>query len=338
MVCQRPLSFQAQPRAGAPGCQPAARAASRAGSFWPGRREGINLVRGYVYIFAAAALWGLIGPFAKLAFQEGVSPLEVAFWRAVLAWCCFGPQALVQRQVRVALADLPVLGLFSLTGVFFFYGSYQLAVQQGGAALASVLLYTAPAWVALLAALLFKEKMTPLKMVALAATLAGVALVSLGSGTGLAGGGGATASAVFFGLVAGFCYSLYYIFGKYFGAKYSAATVFFYILPMGAACLVPWLHRMPPSGTAWWALLWIALLSTYGAYHCYYAGLKRLEAGRAAIAATLEPVVAAVVAFFWWGEYFTPAGYIGSLLILAAVVLTIRDQSGAAPRDGENTP
>jgi drug/metabolite transporter, DME family len=303
-----------------------------------GHREGLKVLKGYVYIFAAAALWGLIGPFAKLAFQEGVPPLEVAFWRAVLAWCCFGPQAIVQRQVRVALADLPILGLFSLTGVFLFYGSYQLAVQKGGAALASVLLYTAPAWVALLAALFFKEKMTPMKWAALTATLAGVSLVSLGSGSGFAGGSGETASAVFFGLVAGFCYSLYYIFGKYFGAKYSAATVFFYILPMGAACLVPWLHLAPKSDTAWWALLWIALLSTYGAYHCYYAGLKHLEAGRAAIAATLEPVVAAVVAFFWWGEYFSPAGYIGSLLILAAVVLTIRDQSGRRSPNAERAP
>jgi DME family drug/metabolite transporter len=285
-------------------------------------------MRGYAYIFAAAILWGLIGPFAKLAFQEGITPLEVAFWRAVLAWCCFGPQALVQRQIRVAASDLPALGLFSLTGVFLFYGSYQLAVQKGGAALASVLLYTAPAWVALLAALFFKEKMTPMKTAALLTTLAGVALVSLGSGAGFAGGSGETASAVFFGLVAGFCYSLYYIFGKYFGTKYSAATVFFYILPMGAVCLLPWLHPTPKSWTAWWALLWIAVLSTYGAYHCYYAGLKHLEAGRAAIAATLEPVVAAVVAFFWWGEFFAPAGYLGSLLILAAVIMTIRDRSG----------
>jgi DME family drug/metabolite transporter len=296
------------------------------------------MMRGYLYIFAAAILWGLIGPFAKLAFQEGVAPLEVAFWRAVLAWLCFGSQAVVQRRIRVAVSDLPALGLFSLTGVFLFYGSYQLAVQKGGAALASVLLYTAPAWVALMAALIFKERMTLRKTVALAATLAGVSLVSLGSGATFGGGSGATGSAVFFGLVAGFCYSLYYIFGKYFGAKYPASTVFFYILPMGAVCLAPWLHPTPKSWTAWWALLWIAVLSTYGAYHCYYAGLKHLEAGRAAIAATLEPVVAAVVAFFWWGEYFSPAGYVGSLLILAAVILTIRDRSAPAAPDGKPAP
>ena len=296
-------------------------------------------MQGYLYIFAAAALWGLIGPFARLAFQEGVAPLEVAFWRAVLAWLCFGPQAVLQRRVRVAPTDLPALALFSLTGIFLFYGSYQLAVQQGGAALAAVLLYTAPAWVALMAGLFFKERMTPVKWTALALTLAGVSLVSLGSGASIAADSGRMASAVAFGLVAGFCYSLYYIFGKYFGGKYPAETVFFYILPMGAACLAPWCDFAPKSWTAWWALLWVAVLSTYGAYHCYYAGLKHLEAGRASIAATLEPVVAAVVAFVWWGEVFAPAGYIGSVLILAAVILMVREPGPRAPqRDLPETP
>jgi DME family drug/metabolite transporter len=183
-----------------------------------------------------------------------------------------------------------------------------------------------------MAGFFFKERMTPVKWVALAGTLAGVALVSLGSGTSVAASAGHRGAAVVFGLVAGFCYSLYYIFGKYLGGKYPAETVFFYILPMGAVCLAPWCDFAPKSWTAWWALIWLAVLSTYGAYHCYYAGLQYLEAGRAAIAATLEPVVAALVAFLWWGEYFSPAGYLGSALILAAVIGMVREPAG--PQNG----
>jgi drug/metabolite transporter (DMT)-like permease len=89
----------------------------------------------------------------------------------------------------------------------------------------------------------------------------------------------------------------------------------------------------PKNGTAWAALGALALLCTYGAYFCYYLGLKTLEAGRASIVATLEPVIAAAVAFFWWGEYFTPAGYAGSLLILGGVGVMLRD-SLRAPREG----
>ena len=69
----------------------------------------------------------------------------------------------------------------------------------------------------------------------------------------------------------------------------------------------------------------MAFFSTYGAYYCYYIGLKHMEASRASITATLEPVVAAVVAYFWWGETFTLMGYIGSALILGAVILMVLD-------------
>jgi len=70
-------------------------------------------------------------------------------------------------------------------------------------------------------------------------------------------------------------------------------------------------------------LISIAALCTYGAYFCYYIGVRYLEASRASIAATLEPVVAAVVAFFWWGESFGVTGYVGSALILGAVLLMV---------------
>jgi drug/metabolite transporter (DMT)-like permease len=288
----------------------------------------MEVVKGYLCIIGAAGLWGLIGPLAKLAFQEGVAPLEVAFWRALLAWLCFGGQALWQRQVRVRPEDLPWLGFFGLTGVFVFYGSYQLAVRQGGAALASVLLYTAPAWVALLAARFFREALTRAKLAALGLTLIGVALVSFGAGRGEAGP--MSGAAVFWGLTAGFCYALYYLFGKRFAPRYAAATVFAYILPVGALCLSPWAVWSAKSTSAWAALAALALFSTYGAYHLYYAGLKRLEAGRAAITATLEPVVAGGVAYLWWGEFFQAIGYLGSGLILTAVVIMIRDSLRAA--------
>ncbi|MDY0376583.1 MAG: EamA family transporter [Desulfobacterium sp.] len=280
---------------------------------------------GYIYILAAATLWGFLGPFGKMAFQEGVSPLEVAFWRAMLAWLLFAAQAFYQRRVRVNLRDLPGLALFGFLCVTMFFGSYQIAVEKGGAAMASVLLYTAPAWVFLLSRFFLNEGVNLKKITALGLTLAGVILISRNQqvqAMGIAGEGGI--SAVLFGLLAGFCYSLYYIFGKHFSDKYSASVLFLYILPFGAVCLLPWFSFAQKSVTAWLALGAIAVFSTFASYHFYYAGLRRIEAGRASIIATAEPVVAALVAWCWWGESFTVYGYFGSVLILAAVLLMIR--------------
>ncbi|MFH1153736.1 MAG: EamA family transporter [Pseudomonadota bacterium] len=281
-------------------------------------------IKGYLYIFMAAGLWAFIGPLGKMAFAQGITPLEVAFWRAVLAWLCFGTQAVIQRRVRVSPGDLPRLALFGFLCVTLFYGSYQVAVEKGGAALASVLLYTAPAWVVLLSWLVLKESLTRLKITALIFTITGVTLIAANSGSGFSLGSGVGFSAVAFGLLSGFCYSLYYIFGKMFSDRYSAPVLFLYILPFGALCLFPFVSFAEKTPEAWTALVLLAVFCTFGAYHSYYAGLKIIEAGRASILATTEPVLAALVAWVWWGESFTLAGYAGSLLILVAVVLMIR--------------
>jgi len=280
-------------------------------------------LKGYLLIVTAAVLWGGIGPVSKLAFAQRATPMEVAFWRAVLAWFFFGIHAVVKKETGIVKTDIPFIILFALTGVTLFYSSYQMAVKNGSAALAAVLLYTAPAWVAVMSRFFFKESLTLVKLLALLLTLAGVFLVSyVPAGTGNTGMI-VSVNVILFGLLAGFFYSLYYIFGKYFSNRYSAPNLFLYILPIGALGLMPWVRFSGLSPVSWGALIFIAFFSTYGAYYCYYSGLKFLEPTRAAITATIEPVVAAFISFLWWGEYFTGFGYAGSLLILAAVVLMV---------------
>jgi drug/metabolite transporter, DME family len=284
-------------------------------------------IKGYLCIIAAAALWGLIGPISKKAFHEGLAPMEVAFWRAMLTWGLFGVHAMMKGEIRVRRGDIPAILVFGITGVTVFYGAYQTAVNTGGAAVAAVLLYTAPAWVAVMSRLYFKEVITPVKLAALAMTLIGVSGVSIGTGNMDGAGICINPSALFYGLLSGFCYALYYIFGKYFSGRYDSPTIFFYILPIGAVALLPGVDFSHKTFSAWMSLIFLAVFSTYGAYYFYYAGLRYLEPTKAAITATLEPVIAAIVAYVWWGEYFNLTGYLGSALILSAVVLMVVDGS-----------
>ncbi|MFM9420067.1 DMT family transporter [Thermus scotoductus] len=275
---------------------------------------------GYLYLLLAAFLWGLIGPVSRLAFQEGLTPLAVAFFRAGIAWVFFGLHALLLRQVRVERRDALPLLLFGLVGVSLFYGSYQLAVVYGGAALASVLLYTAPAWVALLSLVVLKEPLDRTGLLAVALTLLGVGLMGVGGGSGVR----VLSLALFFGLLSGFTYALYYIFGKLYLPRYATPTLFLYALPMGALGLLPWVEFAPLSLRAMEALLFLGVFSTYGAYLAYYAGLKRLPATRASVVATLEPVVANLFAFLLFREVLSLWAYLGAGLVLLAVVLTVR--------------
>lgn len=283
---------------------------------------------GYVYIFLAAVLWGLLGPVSRLAFHEGVEPLEAAFWRALLAGVLFGAHALARRRTRVEARDLPAVAAFGVVGVALFYGAYFLAVREGGAALAAVLLYTAPVWVALMAVLFLRERIGVRKAAALALALAGVAGIALSSGGAVRVG----PAGVAWGLLAGWTYALYYLFGKRFFDRYEAPTLFLYVLPVGALALFPFVEIVPKSATAWAVLLFLAVVPTYLAYLLYAAGLRRVEATRAATVATVEPVVAAVAAYLMWGERWSPAGYLFAGLVLGGVLLMVSARERAGGR------
>ena len=294
---------------------------------------------GYAYIVAAALLWATIGPAARFALRAGIEPLEISFWRAAIAGALFALHATVRGRLHIARRDLPAVAGFAVLGVTIFYWSYFRAVETGGAALAAILLYTAPAWVAVAAALWLGERLTARKTLAVALTLAGIALVAVGSGSGtLPGAGSASArfSALAWGLLSGLAYAGYYLFGKRYFTRYEASTLFAYALPLGALLLLPAVTLAPKSSTAWLVLVFLAVVPTYGAYLLYGFGLARLEATRAATVATLEPVAAAALAYAVWGEALRGVGYAGAALVLGGVLLAATEPEApeAPPHEG----
>ncbi|GAA5511959.1 putative inner membrane transporter YicL [Deinococcus carri] len=276
-------------------------------------------------ILLAAVLWGLLGILGKNAQAAGVGPLEVAFWRAALGGGLFALHAALTRAPLPRGRDLWLTVAFGVVGVSVFYGAYQLAVRAGGASLASVLLYTAPAFVALLGWALLRERLGVREGLAVAGTLGGIALISLGGGQGV----NVTVAALGWGLTAGFTYSLYYLYGKTFFARYAPTALYAVALPVGALGLLPFVSFSAKTTAAWGSLVGIAVLSTYLAYLAYSAGLKRLPATRASVIASLEPVVAAGLAALLFGERLSPTALLGAALVVgAALLLSVGGRDG----------
>lgn len=281
---------------------------------------------GYALVFLAAVLWGLIGLFSRTVLDAGVGALEIAFWRALIAGGAFAAHAAAVGRLRVrSRGDLGALAAFALVGVTLFYAALNLAIDAGGVSLAFVLLYTAPAFVAVLAWPLLGERLTRRKAALVALAVAGVVLVAQ------AGGGGvrATPAALAWGLAAGASYAAYYLFGKWVLHRYAPVTIFAVVLPIGALGLLPFVEFVPKSAAVWGWLAALALVSTYLAYLVYYTGLRATEASRAVLVATVEPVVAAGIAALAFGERLGWVGWGGAGLILAAAALAALPGRGA---------
>ena len=191
---------------------------------------------------------------------------------------------------------------------------------------AAVLLYTSPVFVTLLSALFFRERITSHKVAALALTFAGCVLV-----TGLLPLGQQSVSylTILYGLGAGFGYALYSIFGKLALRQYASSTVTFYTFLFAALASLP-LSGLPRHLEAladWRAILGglgIGVLCCILPYLLYTEGLRYTEAGKAAILATVEPFVAALLGICLFHESVTFYKLLGMGAIFLAILLLNR--------------
>ena len=213
--------------------------------------------------------------------------------------------------------------------------SYFWTTVHSQASVAVVLLYTGPAFVMLLSALLFRERITGRKLLCLGMTILGCALVS-----GLAGGASLGLPVLLAGLGSGFFYALYTIFARFALRRYDSMTVTAYTFLLGTlGALIPG----DPAGAARILagspilLLWvlgIALVSTAIPYYLYTWGLQHMDPGRAAILASVEPLVGAVLGMTAYGEPHGVPKLLGIALILAAILVL----NGKEKESGKRSP
>lgn len=287
---------------------------------------------GSIAILLAVLCWGLLGVMSRVAMSDGAPPLTVAFWRAALAALLFTVHAAITRAEPLQRADRPAAVFLGVAGVAVLYYSYLNAIEQGGVALSSILMYSAPIWVAIGGRIFFHERVSARATAALSLTLVGVAIVALASGTGEVRW---SPSAVGWGLLSGAMYALYFLVGRRLFSRNASARVMAWALGVGAATMLPFVPFQSLSRSAWGGVAFLALVCTYAAYLAYAEGVKRLPSARAATIATLEPVIAVVAAYVVWGERLSPLGLAGAALVIGGVLLSAAGESrtsAASPR------
>ena len=278
----------------------------------------------YASILLAAAQWGIIAHWNRRLMAGGLSPTGIVtvrnFGGMVLLCAVF---AVKDRGVfRVKKEHLKYFFGTGIVSVMLFTICYFSCQQICSLAVASILLYTAPSFVVVLSAILWKEPITRRKLAALFLTLLGCAMVcGLFSGTVTV-----TLTGVLLGLGAGFFYALYSIFGRYALAHYDSMTVtvwtFLFAGPASLLLIRPADLTALDSDIAMpMTAVCLVVFSTVLPYLFYTAGLSRVESGKASIIASLEPVVASLAGVAAFGEPMTAMTAAGILCVLGGVAI-----------------
>ncbi|MFO8034448.1 MAG: EamA family transporter [Candidatus Bipolaricaulota bacterium] len=286
-------------------------------------------------ILAAVVCWSGLGVMGKELYRLGADPLTVVVLRVAVAAGLLGLILAVFRPacLRVPARRLPGLAVYGLLGVAVNMACFFYALQYTTVTTAIVIASAHPAMVVLLARLVFAEPLSRQLLGALGVTLAGVFLVAEGYNLdalrpNLPGVGFALANAS--GIAA------FNVLGKRLVRGTNSWTVLIYGLLFGGAVLaVTWAFQgegfqsLPAYG--WSLILGLAVFPSILAYGFYLKALTRLAAGRAAIASTLEPVLASFLAWAVLGETVTALQALGVALVLGGVLIIRRRRGTSGP-------
>jgi len=283
--------------------------------------------RGYILVVLAAMLWGTLGLFFRTLHDVyGISALTISFLRAGIAFAMLIIALAIARPalLRIPLRSLAFFAIYGFLGVAAFYFLYVHAVIETTVTTAVVLLYTAPAFVTLMAWRAWGEPLNARKLIALALAFFGAALVVRAYDPAQLS---LNVIGIALGLVAGFTYALYTIISKFALARYSSWTALTYALMFGSLFLAPLqtsagFAPLLQQPTAWILLLGLAIGPTLGSLALYNAGLQRVPASNASLVATIEPVVASALAFIFLGERLEVWQVIGGAMVIGGASLS----------------
>ena len=281
---------------------------------------------GPALILLAGCFWGSMGIFVRRLTDYGFSSIQIVAIRVTLAALVFCILLFIKDPsgFRISVKDIPLFLGLGFGSILFFTVCYFTAITMMPLSTAAILLYTSPIWIMLMSVLFFREKLTGRKLLALVLAFAGCVLVSGISGEGM------TLTGLLVGLGSGIGYGLYSILGTVALRRYSPYTVTTYTFAFAA--LGSWLICRPAEmlakfaaapdlpGLVFFCFL-TALVTAVIPFLAYTLGLQTVEASRAGILATVEPLVATLFGILVFSEPLTLLSGLGMLLILAAVVL-----------------
>ena len=287
-----------------------------------------NKTKGFILGAIAAASYGMNPLFTLPLYSAGMSVDTVLFYRYSLAVIVLGIMMKFQKQSfaikRVDVLPLCIMGLLFAFSSLFLFMSYNYM----DAGIASTILFVYPVLVAIIMAVVFKEKVSPITMFSIALAFVGISMLCKSPG-------GQTLSLVgiTFVFLSSLSYAIYIV-----GVNRSSlkdmpiAKLTFYVLLFGLSVYVVRLQfctelQVIPTPMLWINAVSLAVFPTVISLVTMTKAIHYIGSTPTAILGALEPVTALFFGVLVFGEQLTPRIILGILMVITAVTLLIGGKS-----------
>lgn len=285
-------------------------------------------LKGYLCGIGAAVCYGTNPLGALYLYEDGINANSVLFYRFALAVVMLGMLMAARRKSlkvsRRELSLLCALGVVFSTSSITLYFSFCFM----DAGIASTLLFVYPVMVAVIMALLFKERLPAVSVFAIMLALSGIAMLYHGDG-------GATLSTrgVMLVMFSSLSYAVYIVVVNKSPLRMSSMKLTFYVLFFGMLTVltnsfITGMHiQMLTTPRMWSCAFILALLPTVFSLVLMTISVHETGSTPTAVMGALEPLTAVVIGVAVFGEQLTPRLAAGIVLILTAVIMIIAGKS-----------
>ncbi len=280
--------------------------------------------KGYLYVVAATIMWAVSGVSGKFLFNQGVTPLQLVQLRVTLSaaflflWLLARPGLL-----KISPRDIAYFAVLGISGLAMVMFTYFYAISKINVAVAILLQYLAPVFIAVYYGFVAPEKLTRITLLAIVLSVLGCCLAVGAPNVNLLA---LNWQGIAAGVLSGLSYAWYAIYGERGMRRYDPWTVVFYAFLFASlfwnTALEPFAaFRVRYTGIQWFWVIYIAVFGTAVPYGLYTMGISLLRSTRASVAATLEPIAAAFLAWIFLGECLDSLQMTGGALVIASVII-----------------
>ena len=259
-------------------------------------------------------------------YAEGAAISAVGFWRLLLAVLGLTTYGFFARDLfRIDGRGIWLIMVLGGALVALFEVPFQYAIAGLGVAPAVALLYTAPVTVAIAGHFILREKLTPLRVALAVGVMIGVWLTVNGEVADQSQPTASRLAGILGGLIAAASYAATAILARYIVPRYGSTKMLYWELVGGLiflAILLPMFGQTPsaPHNIAGWA--YVAALgigAVVAANFLFFAAMKRIDAAPASVAASVEPLVGALLSLLLFNQQLRWFGWLGLLLVIGGV-------------------
>lgn len=288
--------------------------------------------KGIIMASGGALLWGVSGTVAQQLFQQAMLP---AAWLVTvrllisgglfLLFCLRQEGSFVWRVWLERRFTLQIL-LFGLLGMLGVQFTYFASIENGNAAIATLLQYLAPLFILLYTMVWKRTRLTPLDLIGATLALAGTYLLLTGGNTAQLT---VPLKGLLWGILSGVSLAFYTLYSAPLLKKYSTPLLMGWGMLAGGTGmnLIHPFWSVPPvewSPSIIGAILFVIVLGTLVPFYLYIASLRHIAPHEASLLSCTEPVSAIVFSVLWLSVPFNTVQAIGGGMIVLMTLLISR--------------